>query len=427
MTSDQAGQAGHAEPTILHVDMDSFFASVEVLVDPSLKGKPVIVGGAGDRGVVASCTYEARAYGIHSAMPSARARRLCPHAVFVHGHYELYSEYSKRINAVFESFTPLVEGISLDEAFLDVAGARRLFGPAEAIAHAIRGRIKDELDLDCSVGIGPTKLIAKLASKAAKPKASMKGPVPGPGVVVVKPGEELDFLRPLPVSALWGVGPATEQRLKRFGVATVGDLAKVPVETLVSSLGNSLGRHLHELSNGRDPRPVEPVRDVKSVGHEETYATDLMDPEELRREALRMSDAVGSRLRSSGLAGRTVNVKVRFHDFETITRSHSVPGPIDTGHEIARVACVLLEQVDPTPGVRLLGVSMSNLTKGAARQLSLDDVDEAAWGEATKAVDEVRSRFGDSAVGPAALMGDKGLEVKRRGAQQWGPRGRRDR
>lgn len=415
------------EPTILHVDMDAFFAAVEVLVDPSLKGKPVIVGGAGDRGVVASCTYEARAYGIHSAMPSTRARRLCPHAVFVHGHYDLYSDYSKKIHAVFESFTPLVEGISLDEAFLDVSGARRLFGSAEQIAAAIRTRIKDEVELDCSVGVGPSKLIAKLASKAAKPKASVKGAIPGPGVTVVRPGEELAFLHPLPVSALWGVGPATEQRLKRFGVATVGDLAAIPVETLVGALGNALGRHLHELSNGRDARPVEPVRGVKSVGHEETYATDLVEPEELRREALRMADAVSSRLRAAGLAGRTVNVKIRFHSFETITRSHSLPGPVDTGHEIARVASMLLEQVDPTPGVRLLGVSMSNLDKGAARQLTLDDADAPAWSDASKAIDEVRSRFGDAAVGPAALMGEKGLEVKRQGAQQWGPRGRKDR
>jgi DNA polymerase-4 len=407
--------------------MDSFYAAVEVLVDPSLKGKPVIVGGAGSRGVVASCSYEARAYGIHSAMPSARARRLCPHAVFVHGHYDLYSDYSKRIHEVFESFTPLVEGIALDEAFLDVAGARRLFGPAPAIANMIRNRIRADLELDCSVGVGPTKLIAKLASKAAKPKASLKGPVLGPGVVVVNPGEELAFLHPLPVGALWGVGPATEQRLKRFGVATVGDLAKIPLEALVSSLGNALGRHLHDLSNGRDPRPVEPVRDTKSVGHEETYATDLAEPGELRREALRMADAVGSRLRAAGLAGRTVTVKVRFHDFETITRSHTLAAMVDTGHEIAQAAAMLLEQVDPTPGVRLLGVSVSNLAKGAARQLTLEDADAPAWGDATKAVDEVRSRFGDTAVGPAALVGDQGLEVKRQGAQQWGPRGRSDR
>lgn len=415
------------EPTILHVDMDAFFAAVEVLVDPSLKGKPVIVGGAGDRGVVASCTYEARAYGIHSAMPSVRARRLCPHAVFVHGHYDLYAKYSKRIHEVFESFTPLVEGIALDEAFLDVAGARRLFGPPPAIAAAIRTRIRDELSLECAVGVAPTKLIAKLASKAAKPKPSLTGLIPGPGVVVVNPGEELAFLHPLPVSALWGVGPATEQRLRRFGVMTVGDLANIPLESLTAALGNALGHHLHDLSNGRDPRPVEPVRDTKSIGHEETYAADLVELEELRREALRMSDAVGSRLRAAGLAGRTVTIKVRFHDFETITRSHSVAGLVDTGHDIARVATALLDQVDPTPGVRLFGVSVSNLVKGAARQLSLEDVADPPWADATKAIDEVRSRFGDAAVGSAALVGEQGLEVKRQGAQQWGPRGRKDR
>jgi DNA polymerase-4 len=407
--------------------MDSFFASVEVLLDPSLKGKPVIVGGAGDRGVVASCTYEARAYGIHSAMPSARARRLCPHAVFVHGNYDKYSECSKQIHAIFESFTPLVEGISLDEAFLDVAGARRLFGPAEAIAHLIRDRISGDLALNCAVGVGPSKLIAKLASKAAKPKASMQGPVPGPGVVVVKPGEELAFLHPLPVNALWGVGPATGERLRRFGVTTIGDLAAIPLETLVSSLGPALGRHLHELSWGRDERPVEPVRGVKSIGHEETYAHDLVDREELGQEAVRMADAVASRLRKSGLGGRTITVKVRFHDFSTITRSQTVPGAVDTGPEIARAAWTLLDQVDPTPGVRLLGVSASNLADGAARQLTLDDVGEPAWGDASRAIDEVRQRFGDGAVGPAALMGEHGLEVKRRGDQQWGPRGRRDR
>jgi len=407
--------------------MDSFFASVEVLVDPSLAGKPVIVGGAGDRGVVASCTYEARAYGIHSAMPSARARRLCPHAVFVHGHYDLYSDYSRGIHAVFEAFTPLVEGISLDEAFLDVAGARRLFGPAEDIARQIRNRIHDELSLSCSVGVGPSKLIAKLASKAAKPTASLKGPVAGPGVVVVRPGEELAFLHPLPVTALWGVGPATEERLRRFGVATVGDLAAIPLDALVGSLGQAVGHHLHNLSWGRDERPVEPVRGVKSIGHEETYATDLVDPEELRQEAVRMADAVASRLRKAGLGGRTITVKVRFHDFSTITRSQTLPGAVDTGPEIARVACGLLEQVDATPGVRLLGVSASNLADGAARQLTLDDVGEPAWGDASRAIDEVRQRFGDQAVGPAALMGDRGLEIKRRGDQQWGPRGRRDR
>jgi DNA polymerase-4 len=402
--------------------MDAFYASVEVLVDPSLAGKPLIVGGSGDRGVVASCSYEARAYGIHSAMPSTRARRLCPHAVFVSGRYDLYSDYSRRLHDVLTSFTPLVEGIALDEAFLDVSGARRLFGTGAEVAAAIRGRIAVELRLQASVGVATSKLIAKLASKAAKPKAAVSGPIPGLGVCVVEPGRELEFLHPLPVTALWGVGPATDTRLKRLGVTTIGELAAVPLASLTGTLGQALGLHLHELSNGRDPRPVEPVRETKSISHEETYATDHVEHGPLRIEAVRMADAVASRLRKARLAGRTVTIKVRFHDFATITRSQSFPTPVDGGTTIARAAVALLDGVDVSPGVRLLGVVVSNLVEDGARQLSLDDaLEPAGWGDATDAVDAVRARFGERAVGPGVLAGPEGLRVKRQGDTQWGP------
>ncbi|HEX2119219.1 MAG TPA: DNA polymerase IV [Acidimicrobiales bacterium] len=418
-------------PVILHVDMDAFYAAVEVLADPSLAGRPVIVGGAGARGVVASCSYEARSYGIHSAMPSARARRLCPHAVFVHGRYDLYQDYSRRLHAVLTSFTPLVEGIALDEAFLDVTGARRLWGTGAEIAACIRARVFDDTGLRCSVGVAPSKFLAKLASEAAKPRAGPPGapPTAGLGVKVVEPGGELGFLHPHPVGALWGVGPATRRRLDRFGIRTVGDLAAMSLATLVGALGEAHGRHLHALAWARDDRAVEPDRAAKSVGHEETYATDHHRLATLREEALRLSDAVANRLREAGTAGRTVTVKVRFATFQTITRSRTVPAPVDSGPAIARVATELLEAVDPSPGVRLLGVSVSNLAPRPGEQLRLG---EEAAGPAdrepavARAVDEVRRRFGDSSVGPATLLRGEGLAVKRRGDQQWGPEAGRD-
>jgi nucleotidyltransferase/DNA polymerase involved in DNA repair len=263
---------------ILHVDMDSFFASVEVLDDPSLAGKPVIVGGSGSRGVVASCTYEARAYGIHSAMPSVHARRLCPHAIFVAGRYDRYAQTSEQLHSILRRFTPLVEGIGLDEAFLDVSGARRLLGSASEIAWSIRSAVRHEMSLACCVGVARTKLLAKLASRAAKPKATAASVEPGHGVVVVRPDEEISFLRPLPIRALWGVGPATAARLAELGVVTVGDLVKIPDQTVQRVLGASNGRHLCALARGEDDRAVEPDRGVKSVGHEETFAVDLYPP-----------------------------------------------------------------------------------------------------------------------------------------------------
>jgi DNA polymerase-4 len=408
--------------TILHVDMDAFYVSVELLRRPELRGQPVVVGGAGNRGVVAAASYEARAFGIHSAMPSTRARRLCPHAVFLPGDHAHYGEVSGRVMAIFRSFTPLVEPISLDEAFLDVTGARRLHGDGPTIARAIRGRVLDAEGLTCSVGVASTKFIAKLASEAAKPRATPTGPAPGLGVKVVEPGAELRFLHPLPASALWGVGPATLARLERFGVRTVGDIAALPIDALVSSLGKANGEHLHLLAAGVDERDVVPDQAPKSIGHEETFAHDHHRLDTLSREAVRMADAVAGRLRNHDLAGRTVSLKVRFHDFRTITRSTTFPAPVDDTATITRAAKLLLEQIDPTPGVRLLGVTVSALAAAGGRQLSLDDLTTRSWDEASGAVDAIRQRFGDTSIGPAVLAEPGGeMRVKRRGDQQWGP------
>jgi DNA polymerase-4 len=418
---------GDRSAGILHVDMDAFFVSVELLRRPELRGTPVVVGGSGARGVVAAASYEARAFGVHSAMPGARARRLCPQATFLPGDHAHYRAVSERVMEVFRSFTPLVEPISLDEAFLDVRGARRLLGAPTEIAAELRTRIFDQEGLTCSVGISAVKFLAKLASEAAKPRATPTGPVPGPGVVEVAAGEELAFLHPLPVRALWGVGPATLARLERLGVRTVGDLAAVPLPTLVAALGRASGAHLHELAHARDDRSVVPDQAARSVSHEETFARDRHTAEELSVEVVRLADAVGARLRQAGTAGRTVTLKVRFGDFTTITRSTTLSSPIDSGRRIARIGRELLATIDPSPGVRLIGVGVSQLGDDATRQLSLDDVlspggaTDAAWDEAEGAVDAVRARFGTSALGPASLAGPQGLRIAQRGQQQWGP------
>ncbi len=407
--------------TILHVDMDAFYVSVELLRRPELRGQPVVVGGRGARGVVAAASYEARAYGIHSAMPSLRARRLCPHAVFLDGDHAHYSAVSRRVMDLFLTFTPLVEPLSLDEAFLDVSGARRLHGTGVDVARAIRGRVAEQEGLTCSVGVATNKMLAKLASEAAKPRASRDGPRYSSGIRVVPPGGELAFLHPLPVRALWGVGPATLAKFERMGVRTVGDLAGVAEAQVVGTLGQANGSHLWRLAHGIDERPVVPEQAPKSVGHEETFASDHHTHESLEREAVRMADAVAGRLRHHGLAGRTVTIKVRFHDFRTITRSTTLSNPVDGGTVVARTAKALLSHIDPSVGVRLLGVTVSGLSESAARQLTIDDVDQAPWEDADDAVDRIRRRFGDTAIGPAAVSGPGGIRVKRRGDQQWGP------
>jgi len=427
---------------ILHVDMDAFFAAVEVLDDPGLAGRPVIVGGSGARGVVASCTYEARAFGVQSAMPSLRARQLCPPAVFVDGHYTRYAEVSRQLHELLAEVTPLVEPIGLDEAFLDVTGARRLLGPAVEIAHALRARVADELRLACSVGVGRSKLVAKLASRAAKPVASRDGPRAGPGVVDVAPEDELAFLHPLPIGALWGAGPATVRRLHDVGVATVGELAALPEDAVIRLLGPALGTQLTELARGYDPRPVVPDRPAKSIGHEETFRHDVLEPAELRAHAVRMAHAVALHLREAGLAGRTVVVKVRYADFSTITRSHTLPFLVDTAEALDAVAGALLDAVDLGDGVRLLGVSVSGLAEESpARQLAFDLASDtglagitedgssttgaaglqASWQEVSAAVDAIRARFGRTSVGRAAAVGPDGVGVPTQRQAPWGP------
>ncbi len=420
-------------PTVLHVDMDAFFASVEVLDDPSLQGKAVIVGGAGARGVVASCTYEARMYGVHSAMPSVRARQLCPHAIFLPGRHSRYAEISGQLHRILTDVTPQVEPIGLDEAFLDVAGALRVFGPPETIARGLRDRVRADLSLDCAVGIGRSKMIAKLASRAAKPRVSRAGVEPGPGVVLVGPDTEMEFLHGHQVESLWGVGPATAKRLHDLGVRTVGELAALPPETLVRRVGKASGLHLAALSRGEDPSPVTPNRPAKSIGHEETFSQDLTDPAELERHALRMAESVATMLRGEHSAARTISIKVKFKDLSLQTRSHTMSRAITTGGAIGQVAAALLAGVDPGEGIRLLGVSASGLAEGAGDQLSFDLGDgrgegrqgatslEQSWQDVTAAVDAIRTRFGKSAVGSVAMVTEEGVQVPARRDAPWGP------
>ncbi len=370
-------------PSILHVDLDAFFASVEVLDDPSLAGLPVVVGGTGARGVVAACTYEARRFGVRSAMPTAIARRMCPDAVFLPGRYGRYVELSRRLHELFSRFTPVVEGIALDEAFLDVSGAHRILGEGPDIGWLIRGLVADELGLACSVGVARSKFVAKLASRAAKPVIGKLGVEDGAGVAVVWPDEELAFLHPLPVRSLWGVGPVTARRLEGIGVATVGDLAELPDGVLDRLLGAAQGTHLARLAVGDDPRPVVPDREAKSVGHEETFAEDIRESAVLVTHLSRMVDAATNQLRRDGLAARTVTVKVRFGDFSTITRSRTSRAPLDAGPAVMVVAEALLGSVDPRRGVRLLGVSLSGFAGAPdGEQLALDLGDRPATDEA---------------------------------------------
>lgn len=381
------------EPTILHVDMDAFFASVTERDHPELKGKAVVIG-AGVRGVVTSANYEARKFGIKAAMPVGKAQRLAPHAIFIPPDHKRYSEVSEHIMEIFHSFTPLVEPISLDEAFLDVTKARRLLGDGREIATAIRAKVEEQEGITCSVGIASSKFIAKLASQRCKPN----------GMLEIPTDRVLTFLHPLPVSALWGVGPKTNEALERLGLHTVGDIAQTPPQTLIRALGQAAGESLYELAWGRDDREVIPEEPDKSISAAQTFDRDIDDPETISKEILRMCERASSRMRERSLFAKTITLKIRFADFTTINRSKTLPLPIDTTHEIYEVAKGLYEGLSiERARIRLVGVSLDNLHTDTHEQLVLGGR-ESSWRELQEGIDAAKARFGRDSVRPGRLI-----------------------
>ncbi|PDQ35104.1 MAG: DNA polymerase IV [Candidatus Lumbricidophila eiseniae] len=378
---------------ILHVDMDAFFVSVELLSRPELRGKPVVVGGQAGRGVVAAASYEARRYGVNSAMPMTTALQRCPQVIVLSGNYREYSRYSHRVMSILEAHTPLVEQLSIDEAFLDVSGARRVHGSPFQIAQKIRERVHQETGLSCSIGVAATKYVAKVASTLSKPN----------GLLVVPASETADFLRPLPVSHLWGVGRVTGETLSKLGLRTVGDVREVPPDALVRALGVALAERLIRLAHGIDPREVETGRVEKSISHERTFEHDEHDPVELRRAVLGLADAVAVRLREHGVLARTVALKIRYNDFRTLTRSRTLAEPTDVGRRLYDEATgVLAGLIGSGERVRLLGVRAEQL-QPAGTGAPLWDPDEE-WRDTERTVDSIAAKFGRGALRPAALL-----------------------
>ena len=381
------------QATILHVDMDAFYASVAELDNPQYKGKALVVG-AGVRGVVLSANYEARKFGIRAAMPVGRAKRMAPHAIFIAPEHHRYAEISERVMAIFNSFTPLVEPISLDEAFLDVTGAQKLFGDGREIAAKIRAQVEQAEGITCSVGIAQSKFIAKLASQHCKPN----------GMLEIKSDRILEFLHPLPVRALWGVGPKTAESLDRLGLHTVADIANTPRSTLIRALGDATGESLYELAWGRDYRNVIPDEPEKSIGNEETFARDIDSPEEILAEFLRMAEKATARLRERGLFAKTVTMKIKFADFTTLSRAKTLPIGIDGTHETYEIVKKLyLALNNEGARIRLVGVSLSNLLDEAPVQLELG-ARERGWRDADTAIDKAKARFGRGSVRPGRLI-----------------------
>ncbi|MDH6532727.1 DNA polymerase-4 [Aurantimicrobium minutum] len=375
--------------------MDAFFASVEVLERPEVVGKPAVVAHDSPRSVVTSATYEARALGIRSAMPLVQARRLVPDVIVLEPHFEKYRHYSRLVMKIFHDFTPLVEQLSIDEAFLDVSGATKIFGTPEEIASLIRTRVKAVTGLPCSVGVASTKFVAKLASTKSKPN----------GLLVIPEEDTLQFLHPLPIDALWGVGKKTAEVLKRRGLHTVSDVAHSPESSLISALGQAAGSHLYALAWARDPRPVSTERVDKSMGKEHTFTEDVTDLDTLKATLLFQADQVGAQLRKAQLEARTIGLKVTYSDFESITRSRTLPEATSVGREIHKVVCELLEDLRlGGRSVRLMGVRAASLVEAGGQQLSLWEEDTDPWKDAEIAMDQVGEKFGPDSVRPASFL-----------------------
>ncbi len=379
---------------IIHLDLDAFFVAVERLNDPALIGLSVVVAGRPEaRGVVSSASYEARKFGIHSAMPTAQALRLCPRLIVVAGHRDRYGEMSHRVMALLGEYTPLLEPLSIDEAFLDVTGTEAHYGPPAQLARTVQARIEAELRLSASLGVAGNKLVAKIASDFRKPH----------GITVVPTGEEAAFLAPLPIRKLWGVGQVTARELARLGVETIGDLARLPVEELRARFGAAHGEGLWRAARGVDDSPVTPEHEAKSLSREETFAQDSADATLLRRELLRLCDAVAARLRRHGLRARTVSLKLRYADFTTLSRQTTLAEPTDVGAILYAQALALFEAAWDRRPVRLLGVSADNLTQ-AARQLRLFEQEDTRQSQLEAALDRIRARFGEHAIQRASLL-----------------------
>ena len=375
--------------TILHADMDAFFAAVEQRDRPELRGKPVIVGGDGPRSVVSTCSYEARKFGVHSAMPGVTARKLCPHGIFLPVRSEVYGAVSRQVQDIFRRYTPLVEPLSLDEAFLDVTGSQRLFGDGEAIARSVKADVLEETRLTISVGVAPCKFVAKVASDLDKPD----------GLVIVPADGVEDFLAPLPVSCLWGAGKDTQDRLSRHGLGTIGDVQKRSLDELTRILGNAAGAHFARISRGEDDRPVVTGHPAKSIGHENTFGTDLLDRDACHGVLADQSGKVGRRLRRAGRQGRTVRIKVRYGDFKTLTRQVAV-APTDNDFVIGKAALELFDGVwDSRTGIRLLGVAVGNLVQPQEPvQTDLFQADDEKSERLVRAMDAIRDRYGRRAI-----------------------------